>query len=122
MKLSGIHHLLVYADDVNILGGSIYTIKKYKETLVTAIKEIGLEVKGDKTKYMVISQDQNAGQSNKIKTDNNFFERVKQFKYLRTILMNQNSIWEDIKSTWKSGNACHHSVQNFCLPVCYPKI
>ena len=26
--------------------------------------------------------------------------------------MNQNSIQEDIKSTWKSGNACYHLVQN----------
>jgi len=103
---------LVYADDVNIVGGSIYTIKKYTETLVAAGKEIGLEVKGDKTKYMVISRDQNAGQSHMIKTDNNCFERVKQFKYLRTILKNQNSIQEDIKHTWKSGNACHHSAQN----------
>jgi hypothetical protein len=61
LKLNGTHQLLVYADDVNILGGSTYAIKKYTETLVTASKESGLEVKGDKTKYTVMSQDQNAG-------------------------------------------------------------
>ena len=98
MKLNGIQQLLIYAADVNILGGSIYAIKKYTETFVTASKESGLEVKGDKTKYTIMSQDQNAGQSHKIKTDNNCFERVKQLKYLRTILSNQNSIQEDIKS------------------------
>jgi len=103
---------LIYAAYVNILGGSIYAIKKYTETLVTASKESELEVKGDKTEYMVMSQDQNGGQSHKIKTDNNCFERAKQFKYLRTVLSNQNSIQEDIKSTWKSRNACYCSAQN----------
>jgi hypothetical protein len=33
------------------------------EVLVAASKEIGLEVNADKTKYMVISQEQNTGQS-----------------------------------------------------------
>ena len=58
MKLNGTHHLLVYADDVNILGGSVHAIKKNTETLVVASKEIGLDVIADKTKYMVISRDQ----------------------------------------------------------------
>ena len=34
LKLNGAHQLLVYADDVNILGGSVHTIKKNAETLV----------------------------------------------------------------------------------------
>ena len=61
LKLNGTHHRLVYADDVNILGGSVHTIKKNTETLVVASKEIGLEEIADKTKYMVMCQDQNAG-------------------------------------------------------------
>jgi hypothetical protein len=52
---------LVYADDVNISGGSVHTLKQDRETLVVASKEIGLEVNADKTKYMVMSGDQNAG-------------------------------------------------------------
>jgi len=75
-------------------------------------KEIGLEVNADKTKYMVMSRDQNAGQSHSMKIDNSSFERVKEFKYLGTTLTNQNSIQEEIKSRLKSGNACYHSVQN----------
>jgi hypothetical protein len=39
----------------------VHTIKKNKEALVIANKEIGLEVNADKTKYMVMSRDQNAG-------------------------------------------------------------
>ena len=37
---------------------------------------------------------------------------MEEFRYLRTILTNQNSIQEEIKSRLKSGNVCHHSVQN----------
>ena len=46
---------VAYADDVNILGGSIHTVKENAEALVVATKEIGLEVNADKTKYMVMS-------------------------------------------------------------------
>jgi hypothetical protein len=53
--LNGTHQLLVYADDVNMLGGSIHSIKKIAEDLVIASKEIGLEVNAEKTKYMVTS-------------------------------------------------------------------
>ena len=59
-----------------------------------------------------MSRDQNAGQSHSMKIDNSSFERVKEFKYLGTMLTNQNSIQEEIKSRLKSGNACYHSVQN----------
>jgi hypothetical protein len=92
------------------LGGSIHSIKKNIEALIVASKEIGLEVNAEKTKYMVMSQDQNAGQNHNIKLDNKFFERVEWFKYLGTTLMNRNSIQEEIKSRVKLGNACYHSV------------
>jgi hypothetical protein len=111
-KLNGTHQLVVYADDVNILGGSGHAIKKNTEALVAASKENGLEVNAEKTKYMVISRNQNAGQSHNIKLDNKSFERVEQFRYLGTTLTNQNSIQEEIKSRLKSGNACYHSVQD----------
>ena len=110
--MNGRHQLPVYSYDVNILGGSVRTIKKNTETLVFARKEIGPEVNADKTKYMVMPRDQNAGQSHRIKSDDRSFERIEEFKYLGTTLKNQNSIQEEIKSRLKYGNACYHSVQN----------
>ena len=70
---------MFYADDVNILDRSVRTIEKNTEALVEASKEIGLEVNADKTKYMIMSRDQNAGRSYNIKTDNSFFEGVEEF-------------------------------------------
>ena len=76
------------------------------------VKETGLEVNTDKTRYMVISREQTAGLSHTMKGDNSSIERVEEFKYLGTTLRNKNSIQEEIKSRLKLGNACYHSVQN----------
>ena len=69
-------------------------------------------VSADKTKYMVMSRDQNAGRSHSVRIDNSTLERVEEFKYLGTTLTDQNSIPEEIKSRLRSGNACYQSVQN----------
>ena len=71
----GTHQLLAYADGVNVLGGSVHTVEGNAETLVVAIKETGLEVNAERTKYMVMSGDQNAGRSHNIKTGNISFEK-----------------------------------------------
>ena len=61
----------------------------------------------DKTKYMVMSRDQNAGRIHSVRIDNNStFERVEEFKYLGSTITNQNSIPEEIKSRLRSGNSC----------------
>jgi hypothetical protein len=39
LRLNGTSQILVYVDDVNILGGSVCTIKKNTEALVVASKE-----------------------------------------------------------------------------------
>jgi hypothetical protein len=81
LQLNGTHQLLAYADDVNLLGHNIDTISKNTETLIVASKEVGLEVNVEKTKYMSVSRDQNAGQNRNIKMGNRSFENVSQFKY-----------------------------------------
>jgi len=105
LKLNGTHQLLAYADDVNILGGTIPTLKENAEALVAATRETGLEVSADKAKYLVMSRDQNAGRIHSVRIDNSTFERVEDLKYLGTTLTNQNSIVKVIKSRLRSGNA-----------------
>jgi len=59
LKLNGTHQFLVYADDANILGGSVHTIKKNAEALIVASKVIGLEVNADEIEYVFVSQERN---------------------------------------------------------------
>jgi hypothetical protein len=112
LKLNGTHQLLAYADDVNLLGDNIDTLNKNTEILIDASKEVGLEVYVEKTMYMLVSRDQNAGQNWEIKIRSRSFENVSQYKYFGTTVTNQNLIQEEIKRILNSGNACYHSVQN----------
>jgi hypothetical protein len=70
LKLNGTHQLLAYADDVNLLGDNIDIIEKNTETLIDASKEVGVEINVEKTKYMLLSRHQNAGQNRDIEIAN----------------------------------------------------
>jgi hypothetical protein len=86
LKLNGRHQLLVSADDGNLLGD---TIERNTQTLIVASKEVGLEINTKKTKYMLLSRHQNAGQNHDIWIANRCFENVTEFRYLGTTVTNQ---------------------------------
>jgi hypothetical protein len=108
MKLNGTHQLLAYANDVNLQGDNIDTIKKNKEILIYGSKEVGQEINVEKIKYMLLSFYLNVGQNQNIKIANRSFENMSQFKYATVTI--QNLIQEEIKRILNSGNACYHSV------------
>jgi hypothetical protein len=103
---------LVYADDINLLGDSVNTMKEKTETLLEGRRDICLETNTQKTKYMIMSRHPNSGQNQNIRIANESFEKVAKFKYLGPTLTNQNDIHDEIKSRLNSGNACYYSVQN----------
>jgi hypothetical protein len=71
---------------------NIGTVKKITETLIYASKEFGLEINVERSKYMLLSRHQNAGQNRDIKIANRLFENLLQFKYLGTIVTSENLI------------------------------
>jgi hypothetical protein len=83
-----------------------------KQHLLDATKEAGLEVSLEKTKHMLISRHQKAGQRYSIKKANRSFEDEAKFKYLGTTLTDQNCVHEEIKSSLNSKNACYDWVQS----------
>jgi hypothetical protein len=75
--------------DANVFGGNVDAIKKKTVTLIDASKEVGLKVNADKTKYVLLSRHQNAGQNNDLKRANLSFVTMAQFKYLGKAVTNQ---------------------------------
>jgi hypothetical protein len=67
LKLNETHQLLVYGDDVNLMGDNTDTIKKNTETLISASKEVRLEINIWKTEHMLLSQHQNEGKTGVLK-------------------------------------------------------
>jgi hypothetical protein len=71
---------LIYADDVNLLGDSVNTIKENSETLLEASRDIGLEINVEKRKYMIMSRHLNSELNQNIRIANESFENMAKFK------------------------------------------
>jgi hypothetical protein len=120
--MNGTRQLLVYADDINLLGDGTNNLKENIETLLEARREVGQEINAKKTKYMIMSRHPNSEQNHNIRIANESFENVAKFKHLGTTLTNQNDIHDEIKSRLNSGMLGIIQFRICCLPISYQNI
>jgi hypothetical protein len=114
LKINGAHQLLIYDNDINLLGDIINVIRQNTGTLLEAGRDAGLEIIAEKTKYMM-SRHPNSGQNQNIRIANESFENLATFKYLGTTLADQTDIHDEIKSMLAI------SPKSFVFPSCIKK-
>ncbi|KAJ4448971.1 hypothetical protein ANN_00363 [Periplaneta americana] len=101
---------LVSRSDALTVTPQVFASKENSD-LLEASKAIGLEVNPEKTKYMIMSRDQNIVRNGNIKIGDLSFEEVEKFKYLGATVTNINDTREEIKRRINMGNACYYSVE-----------
>ena len=93
------HQLLLYADDINMLGENLQIIRENTKIFIKASKDISLEVISKKTKYMITSRHKNIVQNQNIEIGNLLFENVEKFRYLGVMVTNKNDLNSSFYST-----------------------
>ncbi|GFV49696.1 reverse transcriptase domain-containing protein [Trichonephila clavipes] len=96
--------LLAYADDIDIIGRSEKAVKEAFQALEISATNMGLTINEDKTKFMETLP--SSVNNNPFCVNGHSFERVSEFKYLGTIINDQNKLEAEINNRIKSANKC----------------
>ncbi|PSN32934.1 hypothetical protein C0J52_24039 [Blattella germanica] len=88
VQLNGIHKLLVYADDIVLLGDREEILKGNMHILRSNTKKLGLEVNVNKTKYMVTRRNASCNANGQLMTNEGNFEEDRDVwrAYVRTAM------------------------------------
>jgi len=83
-------------------------LKEQSKKLINAVKRVGLEINAEKTEYMAVQRHEQIGCRNEVlEVENYKFKRVQQFKYLGTLITQQNEIGTEIKARIQAANKCY---------------
>ena len=100
--------ILAYADYIIIISRSVPELQASFSQLEYEGTKVGLKVNTMKTKYMIASRDEHRWINiTNITIQNEKFERVRSFKYLGSVITDNNLMAEEIKERLQIGNRCY---------------
>jgi hypothetical protein len=101
---------IAYADSIVLLGRSVNYLKETLEELKQGAKKVGLKNQ-DKTKYMIMTRNKDKWQrAQDFSSGEVSYERLDTFKYLGTVLNEENDIGLEIRSKVMAGNKCYYAL------------
>ncbi|GBM93960.1 hypothetical protein AVEN_106928-1 [Araneus ventricosus] len=102
--------LLAYADDIDIIGRSERAVKEAFRALEISATDMFSLIVRSKTKFMEVPS--STGNYTSFRINGHTFERVSEFKYLGTIINDQNMLKAEINNRIKSANKCCFGLKN----------
>jgi len=104
--------LIAYADDIALLGDNIEMIKSLGKKLIKAAEKVGLTVNDDKTVYLIVSRsNRNYGLEQHIELEGHTFRKVSQFKYLVSIITQDNELKTEVSSRIQLANKGYYGLE-----------
>jgi hypothetical protein len=102
--------ILAYADDIDIIGRSERAVREAFENLERTAQEMGLRVNEGQTEYMEVTTRPTNRKVLRVK--NYEFECVNEFKYLGTLVTNNNRISPEINHRIGIANRCYNGMKD----------
>ena len=109
------YQICAYADDIVIIARETRSLEDIYRKLESRAHSIGLQVNEDKTKYLIISNSNTKRIPRNTEIGKKIFEGVQAFRYLGTIINNDNSMRNIINERLQAGNRAFYANQNFFL-------
>ena len=104
--------IVAYADDIVIISRSLLDMKNCFNQIEEEGRKVGLEINERKTKYMIASRKNKWNNINNINIGTYQFERVEEFKYLGSLVTEDNRTSKEVNERIKAGNRCYGALQH----------
>lgn len=100
----------------------IEMIKSLREKLIKATEKVGLTVNDDRTEYWVVSRsNRNYGLEQHIELEGLIFRKISQFKYLGSIITQDNELKTDVSSRIQLANKGYYGLERVLKSKTLPK-